>query len=96
MIDKQMILAFLKENRAMLQEKYQIKKIGLFGSYAKGEETSESDIDILVDMPSSFDLYYDLKEFLEKSFGKSIDLGMEKSIRKLIRSKIEEDIVYVT
>ena len=79
----------------MLQEKYQIKKIGLFGSYAKGEETSESDIDILVDMPSSFDLYYDLKEFLEKSFGKSIDLGMEKSIRKLIRSKIEEDIVYV-
>lgn len=96
MIDKQMILAFLKENRAMLQEKYQIKKIGLFGSYAKGEETSESDIDILVDMPSSFDLYYDLKEFLEKSFGKSIDLGMEKSIRKRIRSKIEEDIVYVT
>ncbi len=96
MIDKQTILAFLKENRTMLQEKYQIKKIGLFGSYAKGEETSESDIDILVDMPSSFDLYYDLKEFLEKSFGKSIDLGMEKSIRKLIRSKIEEDIVYVT
>ncbi len=96
MIDKQTILAFLKENRTLLQEKYQIKKIGLFGSYAKGEETSESDIDILVDMPSSFDLYYDLKEFLEKSFGKSIDLGMEKSIRKLIRSKIEEDIVYVT
>jgi len=95
-MDKQTILAFLKENRIMLQEKYQIKKIGLFGSYAKGEETSESDIDILVDMPSSFDLYYDLKEFLEKSFGKSIDLGMEKSIRKLIRSKIEEDIVYVT
>ncbi len=95
-MDKQTILAFLKENRTMLREKYQIKKIGLFGSYAKGEETSESDIDILVDMPSSFDLYYDLKEFLEKSFGKSIDLGMEKSIRKLIRSKIEEDIVYVT
>ena len=95
MIDKQTILLFLKENRTMLQEKYQIKKIGLFGSYAKGEETSESDIDILVDMPSSFDLYYDLKEFLEKSFGKPIDLGMEKSIRKLIRSKIEEDIVYV-
>ncbi len=95
-MDKQTILAFLKENRTMLQEKYQIKKIGLFGSYVKGEETSESDIDILVDMPSSFDLYYDLKEFLEKSFGKSIDLGMEKNIRKLIRSKIEEDIVYVT
>ncbi|PHS39397.1 MAG: nucleotidyltransferase [Sulfurovum sp.] len=95
-MDKQTILSFLKENRTMLQEKYQIKKIGLFGSYAEGEETSESDIDILADMPSSFDLYYDLKEFLEKSFGKSIDLGMEKSIRKLIRSKIEEDIVYVT
>ncbi len=92
---KNMILDFLRENRAMLEEKFGVKKIGLFGSYAKDEQTQESDIDFIVDMPSGFDRYYDLKEFLENAFGKQIDLGLEKTIRKFIRHKIEQEIIYV-
>lgn len=92
---KELILGFLKEHQLVLRQKYKVRKIGLFGSYATGKETVESDIDILVDMPSSFDLYYDLKEFLEKSFNKPIDLGMEKSMRRLIKDNIDKDIIYV-
>jgi len=54
-----------------------------------------SDIDIVVGMPSSFDLYYDLKEYLESAFDKFVDLELQKSFRSLIREKIKSEIVYV-
>lgn len=92
---KENILSFLKENKTFLIEKFQIKHIGLFGSYAVGKENSQSDIDLIVDMPSSFDTYYDLKEFLENSFNKEVDLGLEKSMRGFIKHKIKDEIIYV-
>ncbi len=94
-INKNTILKFLKEHKEILQEKYQIKKLGLFGSYAKGEEHNESDIDILVDMPSNFDLYYDLKEFLEETLKKTVDLALVGSMRLLVLDNIKKDIIYV-
>ncbi len=46
-------------------------------------------------MPSSFDNYYALKELLEKELGAKVDLGLEKSIRKLIKEKIAHEVLYV-
>jgi uncharacterized protein len=67
----------------------------LFGSYARGENTSSSDIDILVDMPSTFDDFFELRDFLEKGLGSKIDLGLEKTLRQLIKSRIQNEIIYV-
>lgn len=92
---KSSILLFLQENKQLLSEKFQVKNIGLFGSYATGEQHKDSDIDLIVDMPSSFDRYYDLKEFLEKAFGKEVDLGVERSMRSFIKSRIENEVIYV-
>lgn len=89
------ILETLQEHKHYMYNNFDVKKIGLFGSYVKGDETSESDIDIIVDMPSSFDKYYALKEFLESLFHKKVDLGLEKSIRQLVKYKIADEIVYV-
>lgn len=95
MINKQFILTFLKNNKQHLQDKYQVNKIGLFGSFARDEETNKSDIDILVDMPSSFDNYFNLKYFLEENFHRNVDLGKEKQMRLLIKKQILQDIIYV-
>jgi len=92
---KSTILLFLKENKQLLSEKFQVKNIGLFGSYSTGKEHKGSDIDLIVDMSSSFDRYYDLKEFLEKAFGKEVDLGLERSMRSFIKSRIEKEVIYV-
>ena len=92
---KELILDYLTTHKAFLQEQFNVKKIGLFGSYAKEQQTSQSDIDIIVDMPSSFDNYYALKELLEKELGAKVDLGLEKSIRKLIKEKIAHEVLYV-
>ena len=94
-ITQQSILSFLLEHKSLLHDKYKVSKIGLFGSYATNRHKETSDIDILVEMPSNFDLYYDLKEFLENAFLKTIDLGLEKNMRMLIKKEIDKEIIYV-
>ena len=95
MIDKNYILTFLKEHKEQLKSNYQVNKIGLFGSFARDEASKDSDIDILVDMPSSFDNYFDLKYFLEDNFKREVDLGKEKQLRLLIKEHIKNEIIYV-
>lgn len=63
---------------------YGVRRIGLFGSYSRGEQTETSDVDILVefeDDEKTFDNYMDLKFFLEDLFGLKVDLVMEGTIK---------------
>lgn len=62
--------------------KYGVKKIGIFGSFAKDSQKKKSDIDVLivVDNPK-FDDYMDLKIMLEKLFKRKIDLVIEKDLK---------------
>ncbi|HIC44683.1 MAG TPA: hypothetical protein EYO73_10530 [Sulfurimonas sp.] len=89
------IINFLSTNKAFIQKKFNVKKIGLFGSYASNKQTLNSDIDILVDMPSSFDNFYGLKEYLENNLEKTIDLGLEKKLRNLIKQSVKNEVIYV-
>ena len=92
---KQEILDFLKDNKNYIQQKYNVKKIALFGSFAKDMATNKSDVDILVDMKSSFDNFFDLKYFLEKHIKRTVDLGKEKNLRLLVKEQIKDELIYV-
>ena len=92
---KEEILSLLKRHKPFFEAHFGVQKIGLFGSYAKGKATDASDIDLLVDMPGSFDAYYDLKDFLQDTFQTPVDLGLESSLRTFVRRKIENEIIYV-
>ena len=92
---KKYILEFLKEHKEELRKNFQVEKIGLFGSYARDNASEDSDIDILVEMPSSFDKFFDLKYFLEDAFGKNVDLGKIKNLRLLIKKYVDKEIIYV-
>ncbi len=95
-IDKDYIIEFLKQRKDFLREKYGATKISLFGSYARGEETEESDIDFFVEMPADYDKIFDLKEYLEKSFQRSVDVIRKHSnIRQRFLEEIEKDGIYV-
>lgn len=95
MKNKQEIISFLKENKSLLKQKYNVTRIGLFGSYATGDQTVLSDIDIIVSMPSNFDNYYGLKEFLESNLNHKIDLVLAKNMRELLKEKIRQEVIYV-
>jgi predicted nucleotidyltransferase len=95
-INKDNIIEFLKSRKDFLRKKYGVKSISLFGSYARGEETEESDIDFFVEMPADYDKLFDLKEYLEKSFQLSVDVVRKHSnIRQRFLEEIEKDGVYV-
>ena len=92
---KTYILNFLKTHKDELHEQYGLVKIGLFGSYAKGTETKESDIDLaIVTEKKDFFLRDDLKDFLEKQFNLPVDIGYLDSFRDFYKAKIEKEIIY--
>ena len=71
-----------------IEKKFGVRKIGIFGSSARGEAGPASDIDVLVELEDpTFDRYMDLKFFLEDLFGRPCDLVLEDSLKEGIRAK---------
>lgn len=75
------ILSRLSSHRSELR-RYGVKRIGIFGSAARGTATRKSDLDFLVKFEKlTFDSYMDLKFMLERMFGKKVDLVTEETIK---------------
>ena len=95
---KDQILIFLSQNKNMFLEKYHIIRIGLFGSYARAEQSIDSDIDLLVEFEDNtqdlYDLKLQLKDFFLKSLGVKIDICREKYIKPRIKRQILKEAVY--
>lgn len=94
---KNEVVTFLKNQKSFLQANYGVLKIGLFGSYARGEQLNSSDIDIAVELrkENKADNYFGLLHFLEDNLSKKIDLGIESKLKESIRKYIDKDIIYV-
>ena len=92
------ILTFLSQNKKILRDKYHIIRIGLFGSYARGDQNAKSDIDLLVEFEENtqnlYDLKLNLKEFFRIQLGMEVDICREKYIKPRIRSSILKETVY--
>ena len=90
-------IEILKKNENSIKKKYGVKKIGVFGSFARGEGKEGSDVDILVDFKNgckTFDNYMELKFFLEDLFGRSIDLVTMEALRPQLKDNILQEVVY--
>jgi predicted nucleotidyltransferase len=91
------IKEILRKHKKELKEKYKVKSIAIFGSYARGEQTEESDIDIMVEFYEPIGLkIVDLKDYLESILNVKVDLITKNSIQNpYIKKSIEEDLIYV-
>ncbi len=92
------ILDYLRENKKVFLTVYGVRKIGLFGSYARDEQSDQSDIDILIEMGSDTENIFDkrlrLKDLLMKRFAKNVDICHEQAIKPLFRELILKDAIY--
>ena len=99
MLNADEILAFLRNHRQTLKSDFRIVKLGLIGSFARGEQTEDSDIDLLVEFePNTDDLFgkkMKLKDLLKNSFEREIDICREKYIKPYIKSYLLKDAIYV-
>ncbi len=88
------ILRKLEDNRDTIR-RLGVRRLGIFGSYARGEEGEASDMDFLVEFERpTFDNYFDLKFFLEGLFECQVDLVTAEAIKPRLRSAILEETVY--
>ncbi|MBA4154839.1 nucleotidyltransferase domain-containing protein [Flavobacterium sp.] len=96
-MDNQEIITILKEEKKHLEVSFGVKQIALIGSYAKQEQTPQSDIDFFVEFQKpSYGLLADLKAFLEQKFNANIDIvrsGPHLSERFL--NHIKKEMIYV-
>jgi predicted nucleotidyltransferase len=94
---RQDILSSLKKLKGEVARKYSVKKIGLFGSVSRSEETDQSDIDLLVEFskPVGFVTFMRLENFLSERLGEQVDLVTSDSLKPVIRQDVLAEVIYV-
>jgi len=96
MYNLQTILEILRRHKPELQRKYPISRLGIFGSYARGEATEKSDIDIAVEITGPMGLkFVAMADEIEGLFGIKTDVVPKRAIKTKFLPYIEKDIVYV-
>ena len=93
---QQEILSVLKAQKSRLQQEFPIQRLALFGSWARGDQTPGSDIDILVEVAPSIGLrFVTLAEELEEMLGREVDLVSHRAIKPTLWAYIAPDIIDV-
>jgi uncharacterized protein len=93
-VTRDQILVKLSQERDNIR-RFGVRSLGLFGSVARGENTSASDLDILVEFDhKSFDAYMDLKAYLENLFGCPVDLVLANTLKPRLREPILSETIH--
>jgi hypothetical protein len=86
-VAKASVLRTLKKELPYLQDKYGVKRVALYGSFAKGTQTGTSDVDILVQLEKPIGLeFVELASYLEKALGRKVDLTTADTLRRSLKS----------
>lgn len=96
-MDKQAVLTKLTDCMEEIRQRFSVKTLAIFGSIVRGEAADNSDIDVLVvfEDKGSFDLFMDLKFYLEELLEAQVDLVTDKALRPQIRRAIEQEMINV-
>ncbi|HEU24674.1 nucleotidyltransferase family protein [Athalassotoga sp.] len=88
---------FIRSQILPVFKKYKVKRAGIFGSVARGEDNIQSDVDILVELDDNLSLfdYIRMKLEIEEILGKSVDLVEYNTIKPFIKSKILEEEIRI-
>lgn len=87
----------MAQNEHELRSKYKVKKIGIFGSYIRGEQRKNSDLDILVEFyePIGLFKFMELEEHLKTLIGIKIDLVTINALKPYIGKHILKEVSYL-
>ena len=97
MMDLAEIKEVLRKNKDVIAKEFKAEIVGIFGSYARGEQKKESDVDIIVrfrEGATLFDLV-GLADFIEEKLGIKADVVSERAIRPELKERILKEVVAV-
>jgi predicted nucleotidyltransferase len=92
------IIIFLQTHKDELEQRFGVMSVGLFGSYARGEAREDSDIDIAIELTpakKSLSNFLGIRRYLEAQLGKTVDLGIESTLKPLVRDMVAKEIIHV-
>ena len=91
------IKQWLVQNKSLLQERYKVRELGVFGSYVRQEQTETSDVDVLVEFfetPSMLK-FVNLENYLSDNLGVKVDLVHKAGLKPRIGERILAEVVYL-
>lgn len=93
------IKSALLVEKPLLQEKYGVKELGIFGSYIRNENRTDSDLDILVDFFPEFPMtllkFINMENYLQDKLKTKIDLVMKDGLKEELKPIILKEVVYL-
>jgi len=94
---KREVLEKLRAGHAEIQGRFEVERLGLFGSAARDELREDSDVDILVKFhgPTRYDSYCGLQQALEALLGRRVDLVTESGLKPRARAGVARDLIHV-
>ncbi len=97
MKDFKQIQSLLLQHKSELKKKYHVKKIGVFGSYVRGEQKKSSDVDILVEFEESigFFAFMEMEEYISTILGVKVDLVTKNALKPRIGKHILKEVVAI-
>ena len=91
------VLEILTNQKSSLLEAYQITRLGIFGSYARCQQTDDSDIDVLVEYENAPTLYkiIELRDYLSELFSVKVDVVTKNGLKERIRERVLAEVIYL-
>ena len=91
------IKQWLVQHKLLLQERYKVSELGIFGSYVRQEQTENSDVDLLVEFSETPSLlkFINLENYLSDKLGVKVDLVHKKGLKPRIGERILAEVIYL-
>ena len=93
------LIEFIRTNKKYLCDKFHLSKIGVFGSFARKEQTADSDVDLIVELEENtqniYEIKIELRNYFKQHLNKDIDIAREKYLKPRVKGEILKDVLYV-
>ena len=96
-MNRKELLHILRQHKPILEERFGVTELALFGSFARDQATEKSDVDIIVKFngPATSKGYFGTLFYIEDLLGRTVDLATNKSLRSEILPFVERDTINV-